>query len=73
MGFTSTANLKTYANNPEILADKTGNLGQLIDELQAGAFNVDAVTGTTQQAPANASYIANNAVHRHPHEYRKSG
>ena len=61
MGFTSTQNVKTYANNPEILADKTGNSGQLFDELQAGAFNADVVTTTTQQAPANASYIANNA------------
>ncbi len=61
MAFTSTANLKTYANNPEILADKTGSLGQLIDELQAGSANYDVVSGATQQAVGNASYIPNNA------------
>ncbi len=61
MAFSSTQNLDTYKNNIEILGDKTPSLKTLFDELQAGAFNADAVTTTTQQAPANASYIANNA------------
>ncbi len=61
MAFSSTQNLDTYKNNIEILGDKTPSLKTLFDELQAGAFNADAVIGTAQQAPANASYIANNA------------
>ncbi len=61
MAFTSTANLDTYKNNLEILGDKGPSLKTYIDELQAGGFSTDVVTGTPQQAPANASYIANNA------------
>jgi len=61
MAFSSTSNLDTYKNNLEILGDKTPNLKTYVDELQTGAFNADTVTGTAQQAPANASYIANNA------------
>jgi hypothetical protein len=61
MAFTSTQNVKTYAQNLEILGDKPGNLGQLFDELRAGAANYDVVTGTSQQAVVNASYIPNNA------------
>ena len=60
MAFTSTANLKTYSNNLEALSDKPGNLGALMDEVQAASPSWDVVTGTTQQATANASYLANN-------------
>ena len=47
MAFTSTANLKTYSNNLEVLSDKTGHRGlrvalgtgsgQLVDFDEAGA------------------------------------
>jgi hypothetical protein len=60
MAFSSTQNLATYANNPELLSDKTPNLKTYFDELQAGAANYDVVTGTTQQAVTNASYVANS-------------
>jgi len=62
MAFTSTQNVKTYTDNLDILGDKTGNLGQLFDELQSGATNFDAVIGTTQQAIGNAAYIPQNAA-----------
>lgn len=61
MAYTSTANLKAYKNNPEILQDKGGDVASLIDELQAGAAAYDVVTGTSQQAGASSLYITNNA------------
>jgi len=61
MAYTSTANLRAYKNNPEILQDKGGDVATLIDELQAGAAAYDAVAGTTQQAAGSANYIPNNA------------
>ena len=61
MAFSSTQNLATYGNNLDILSDKTPSLKTYIDELQGGAFAPDAVTGTTQQAVSNGSYIPNNA------------
>ena len=61
MAFSKTDNLDTYKNNLEILGDKTPNLKTYIDELQAGAANYDVVSGTSQQATVNASYIPNNA------------
>ena len=62
MAFSSTQNVKTYANNLEILGDKTGNLGQLFDELQSGAAVYDYINGTSQQVVGGASYIPNNAA-----------
>jgi hypothetical protein len=60
MAYSSTANPATFANNPELLSDKTPNLKTFVDELQSGAAKYDVVTDTTQQAVAGGHYIANN-------------
>jgi hypothetical protein len=60
MAYSSTANLATYANNPELLSDKSPNVKTLIDELQLGSANYTVVTGTSQAATVGSRYIANN-------------
>src|SRR5438128_2357015 len=52
----STANLKAYANNPELLSDKSGNLGALMDEVQQG-YVARTATATTYTALTTDVYI----------------
>lgn len=57
MSFTSTNRIKKYKQNPELV---TNDIASAIDELQAGSASWDVVTGTSQQAVVNGSYITNN-------------
>jgi hypothetical protein len=52
----STANLATYANNPELLSDKSPNLKDLFDEVQSGNIKRTA-TATTYTALVTDHYI----------------
>lgn len=53
---TPTQNLKKYATNPGLLADKPGNLALLIDELQAGNIHRTA-TATAYTAKVTDGYV----------------